>query len=362
MVLVGYGLLSGVMLLLGSVLPTVGQIAYLSIDTYNNQMAAYRLYMQDAGRGVVLRLSDLEIKPCCLRWSPDGRWLVFVALGNTADEVGDFLYVLDPYGGTLRQLTPGYGEVLSPVWSPDSQQIGYVVAQTALVTVGSVVNGNEETNRQQAFRVQMVDGTISPVGAVADNRFRVGWSADGTVVYTLTDRDGGTAFGERTAVFTTVDCLEPCEIIAPQRVTQLFALAGDQMALAVNVPAQETALLQWSVGAAAPHKLTSFPPNVRVVDVMLTADEQHLLIGTEYDALNSFYQLDLASGEREWLLQTDRIYDAPTRSSDGRYMAYLRYESLVDDLELYVYDFVQAVEIQLTGDQFNNHAPAWRPG
>jgi Tol biopolymer transport system component len=360
--LLGYSLLSGVMLLLGAALPSMGQVAYLTIDTEHNQMAAYRLYMQDASRGVALRLSDIAVKPCCLHWSPDGRWLLFVALGNAADEVGDFLYVLDPYGGTLRQLTPGYGDLVNPVWSPDSQQIGYVVTQAAIVTVGSVVNGNEDANRQQAFQVRLDDGTIRSVGDAAENHFRVGWSADGALIYTLTDRDGGSAFGGTTAIFSAVDCVQACESVLPQRVTRLFALAEDQMALAVNSSARETALFQWSVGAAAPRKLTAFPPNVRVVDVLLTADGQQLLIGTEYDALNSFYALDLLTGEREWLLQTDRIYDAPTRSSDGRYVAYLRYESLVDDLELYLYDFVQSVEIRLTFDQFNNHAPAWRPG
>ncbi len=65
------------------------------------------------------------LQPHTLSWSPDGRYLAFVAAveGPSSD-----LYVYDTHTGQIRRLTNGVKQVATPLWSPDSL---WVVIQEA---------------------------------------------------------------------------------------------------------------------------------------------------------------------------------------------------------------------------------------
>jgi hypothetical protein len=56
------------------------------------------------------------IEPGALRWSPDGRYLAFVA---AIDGVSSDLYLYDTQTRKIERLTSGSNQVATPVWSPD---------------------------------------------------------------------------------------------------------------------------------------------------------------------------------------------------------------------------------------------------
>src|SRR4029078_5042088 len=53
-------------------------------------------------------------------WSPDGRWLAFAS--GRGDPAGHHaVFVVDPEGGNLTQLTDHSVNAQHPVWSPDGK-------------------------------------------------------------------------------------------------------------------------------------------------------------------------------------------------------------------------------------------------
>ncbi|MCB9452188.1 MAG: S9 family peptidase [Anaerolineaceae bacterium] len=57
------------------------------------------------------------------RWSPDGKWLVF--LSKRGDDKGTQIYRLSPFGGEAERLTELETDVQSIKWSPDGQSIAF---------------------------------------------------------------------------------------------------------------------------------------------------------------------------------------------------------------------------------------------
>jgi dipeptidyl aminopeptidase/acylaminoacyl peptidase len=56
------------------------------------------------------------------RWSPDGRWIAFLAKRSTASQV----WLLRSDGGEAHALTTGNGDVVSFQWSPSGRQIAFL--------------------------------------------------------------------------------------------------------------------------------------------------------------------------------------------------------------------------------------------
>jgi len=57
------------------------------------------------------------LQPGALSWSPDGRYLAFVAV---IDGISSDLYLYDTQNRKVEQLTTGSNQVATPSWSPDS--------------------------------------------------------------------------------------------------------------------------------------------------------------------------------------------------------------------------------------------------
>jgi Tol biopolymer transport system component/DNA-binding winged helix-turn-helix (wHTH) protein len=78
------------------------------------------------------------------RWSPDGKWIVYVAAARGG------IFVIPALGGQPRRLTH---DGTQPVWMPDSQRLVYRTgAQTALVST------EVYPNRPTALRMVTLDG------------------------------------------------------------------------------------------------------------------------------------------------------------------------------------------------------------
>ncbi len=139
------------------------QLAFISNRDGND-----KTYILDVDHLLERKLSDVRVSGCCLSWSPDGATLALVSDGSGGNSD---IYLIDPLGHNLRQLTHTSRQDGGPVWSPDGGQIAFV----------SNRDGNFEIYRMNADgsdqqRVISTDWPdYSPV-----------WSPDGTTLALLT--------------------------------------------------------------------------------------------------------------------------------------------------------------------------------
>ena len=108
-------------------------------------------------------------------WAPDSRRIVY-----TSNEKGfSSLYILDTQDGSRRVLTAGNADLLSPKWSPNGAMIAYVRHETSLFHVYTVT-----VNDSLTVRVSERDGTnggypIAYSGNATAPAGMIEWSPDG---------------------------------------------------------------------------------------------------------------------------------------------------------------------------------------
>jgi tricorn protease len=80
------------------------------------------LFTIATGRGDVRRLTQTPgVRETLPHWSPDGKWIAFVADTGGSDEI----WVCDETGGQLKQISRGDSQKGQMVWSPDSRALLY---------------------------------------------------------------------------------------------------------------------------------------------------------------------------------------------------------------------------------------------
>jgi tricorn protease len=99
-------------------------------DSYNLSPSGRRaviathgdLFTIATGRGDVRRLTQTPgVRETQPRWSPDGKWIAFVADTGGRDEV----WLCDENGGQLKQISKSDSQKAQIVWSPDSKALLY---------------------------------------------------------------------------------------------------------------------------------------------------------------------------------------------------------------------------------------------
>jgi dipeptidyl aminopeptidase/acylaminoacyl peptidase len=173
----------------------------------SNQIA----YTEQAGNDGRLMILDLrtrttrtlvEMEATQLEWSPDGKWIAFVAnpLGTRDDRRENLdLFVVPVNGGTARLLTPGtqrfrdYG----PSWSPNSREIAYVSDDTGYSNIYTVELEGLRRRTVTSGAVDSIAPRWSPTGQILayarneDSLFHIyGISLDSASVTRISDRDG----------------------------------------------------------------------------------------------------------------------------------------------------------------------------
>jgi dipeptidyl aminopeptidase/acylaminoacyl peptidase len=124
----------------------------------------------DLQSGMVRKLTDAPAKD--IQWSPDGKFLVFVAnllQGRDDRRENDDLFMIPAEGGPPQLLTPGTPRFRdrSPSWAPDSRRIAFA---------------SDETGFSNLYILDTQDGSRQALttGSVGD--MSPSWSPDGNAI------------------------------------------------------------------------------------------------------------------------------------------------------------------------------------
>lgn len=133
------------------------------------------------------RVTEGEFSASNPRWSPDGKWLAYVKSSDGAQEGSYFelspdrnsdIYVVAAEGGAPRQLTTNPGSDSNPQWSPDGKWLAYVANSDA-----------KSWAAKSDVQVIAAEGG-TPRNLTADFFESAGggllWSADGRTIYFTT--------------------------------------------------------------------------------------------------------------------------------------------------------------------------------
>ena len=124
------------------------------------------------------RITQPELYPSSVQWSPDGSQLVFE--GACPDPQQFEVCIINADGTGLRAVTSNPGSDLSPVWSPDGRRIAFARSEKGLVP--GLVPAD--------ISIIGVDGTgLTQLTTGPGHEYAPSWSPDGqSIVYV--DREG----------------------------------------------------------------------------------------------------------------------------------------------------------------------------
>jgi Tol biopolymer transport system component len=125
-------------------------IVYAKSDCYQCGGEIWRISVVQQGEKQLL-LQDSVLRIEDVLWSPDGRYIAFTQWRETGEFAPGELWIMDPQGGARRFLSPlttGYYKRFTPVWSPDSRSIAFVL--------GEEPQSGKQAN-EHSFNVYIVD-------------------------------------------------------------------------------------------------------------------------------------------------------------------------------------------------------------
>lgn len=163
-------------------------VSVTSFDMKENKSRA-NLWLLSAFGGEPRRLTSAGEKDGEPRWSPDGKWIAFVAkrpaaAGGKEEDEEPQVYLIAPDGGEARRLTDIATGAFGIKWFPDSRRIAF------LSWVWPEVKGLERLKkRYKAFKDDKVKAHVVEHSAY---RFWDHWLSDGRVLHVFSvDVDGG---------------------------------------------------------------------------------------------------------------------------------------------------------------------------
>ena len=253
-----------------------GAQACVSVTSFDMEENKSRtsLWLLSAFGGEPRRLTAAGEKDGEPRWSPDGRWIAFVAKrgvpgSKDQDEEHGQVYLIAPDGGEARRLTDIATGAFGIKWFPDSKRIAFlswVWPDTKLDKLGK---------RYKAFKDDKVKAHVVEHSAY---RFWDHWLSDGRVLHVL-----------------SVD-------IASGRVRDLFA--GSRYELVKADPSA--------------HSYDISPDGSEIAFAHDAADDKR------FDHDHEIVALDVAKGRFRSLTPGSKLnHESPRYSPDGRWLAVL---------------------------------------
>lgn len=157
--------------------PSGRRFAFAAVKASRPILAIYDVEQERVVRELKLDQLDEAYSPS---WSPTGNAIVFSGLqGGLLD-----LFVYDLTKGSLRQLTTDAYADLQPAWSPDGRTI-------AFATDRFTTNLNTMDFGSPKLAVLTVSsGAIRRLGSQSGKQINPQWSADGRVLYYVSDASG----------------------------------------------------------------------------------------------------------------------------------------------------------------------------
>lgn len=138
----------------------------------------YELYRVDSLDGTERRIPFKQNRVHRLEWSlsPDGQRIVYTARGSV-DQGWDHLFVMNSDGSGTRRLISTYGDdypyqanYISPVWSPDSKKIGFII-------------DNHHSAQWRDVHIINADGTGRRLVAETGHNLQVTWSSSDRLAF-----------------------------------------------------------------------------------------------------------------------------------------------------------------------------------
>jgi len=99
--------------------------SHVTVDSAKDKNQS-KLYMVSADGSETVSLTEQTKSFSGANWSPDGKYISFMAAGKEEKE-GSQLYLLDRRGGEARQQTHIKGEISSYQWFPDGKRILFTI-------------------------------------------------------------------------------------------------------------------------------------------------------------------------------------------------------------------------------------------
>jgi TolB protein len=164
------GLITLVSLALLLVASVLGQGMEKQVIAFVQDVAVNHAYGNifyiEVNRGLIARLSHVEVGNCCLTWSPDGRQLAFARMPTRGHP--SKIYVINWDGSNLRRLTTldDSHQEFSPNWSPVGDQIIFTILQN-------------DSFMYQFYEVNIENGNIKSIGNAAPAYSNPIYSPDG---------------------------------------------------------------------------------------------------------------------------------------------------------------------------------------
>jgi len=125
-------------------------------------------------------------------WSPDGSQIAFSSNRNGVWDI----YIADPQGGSLIQMTADNGDNEAPAWSPDGTQIAFESNRERKLGANILPGSTSQPESETAFvnwDIYVMDvegpGIIPFTKSPAADRYPR-WSPDGEQLVFTSDRDG----------------------------------------------------------------------------------------------------------------------------------------------------------------------------
>jgi len=250
------------------------------------------------------------------KWSPDGRYLAFVATPAGSDKAQ--IMLLDRRGGDARQVTSGSGDVDDYAWAPDGKRLAFTMEEgdagkAPKPIVIEAVRFKDDTNgyfgQGHARHLYLLDVENRHVDALtADPKFNESlpsWSADGRHIAFIRTREKGPDQDGR----EDIDVVEPVAGAVPRTIvrpyapnTQKLAWSPDGTSIAFlqglepkfNAYIQDRLALMPAAGGA-PRPLTERLDRA-VTSFAFAADSASIMIAVEDDTGIYPARVDLSGG------------------------------------------------------------------